>query len=759
MPFKLPEVLYGPVCTTLSIGLSSLLLFVAVFVDWFNVRMAVLAPIVSCLCYASSLSSIVAKSTRMFSGILVGGVFCVIWLLILRGVSAAVTGTKDYDQYIAVACATPWLIGFHMLLPRRIVSLSTATLIFLTMTMYCGDDEAPDAFPLRAILCGCCGGLIPIGVAYLVDRFSMNHTRDYPELTYAESLLWRYWDLLLEEAVIPGSLPELEARRSAFVNGLSSKHITPKIGESFMRAFSALSSIHSVLSNRSRQGFLPGEICSALTELSSRRISSKPRLRYSIDKLQALTTESIDSGPRSILTLKVYLITGLMQDFLMAIDSVREEAPINSKWSLKTYCKDSFKSVRLSWVSFLHAMRFTCIMVGLSELLVFWDARDETVDTYALWAFVPTLLLAEQVMFVGQAVRQGLLYTLGAIVGSALGVVSLLANSGNRTSFIAEFILVGILGFTIQVRKPNWADTGIVLIVSWIICVLGNFGLDPAENNGGSDASGGGLNILWRVALYRSAITCFSVFVMALFFILIPTNFANKSLENEAINFASSMARIASGEPTDCVTNSHSSSSGNGHNDRDKIEEPSYPIYSMHVFASSVYPAQQRFAEAELMSRRFSVIDSKLIQEVWSAFSSVLGVLNQSSKSYESFSCCIKPITVLQEAIRGVMKELEPLSTPSGLRNADTSLVKPRARQLREAINLAKRWLLTGEYTAELIESEGIVSSFLLGICLVDFLKRWIVLERQFGLHEDMEGFPTNLNDTDEVEDLESFNV
>jgi hypothetical protein len=754
MSVKLPEILYGPVSTAISIGLSSLFLFIFVVVNWFNVRMAVLAPIVSCLCYASSRNQITEKAVRHFFGILVGGIFCVIWLLILRGVSYAIDGSKDYNQYIAVACAAPWLLFFHMLLPRRLVSLSTTTLIFLTMTMYCGDDEAPDAFPLRAILSGCCGAMIPIGVAYLLDKFLMNHTRINPELTLVESKFWAYWDAILDEAFLPGSLADLDKRKINCLNALSQDHVSTLVGEKLLKCFSALSSLHSVVSNRSRSGILPGEICTALTELSSRRISSEPRLVNNIDKLETTMKEAIDSGPRSIQTIKVFLLVGLMRDFLSTLEDARGTSTDRPQFSIKQYVKVSFKGIKFDGQAILNALRFTVVMVGLGELLVYWDARDETVDTYALWAFVPALLVAEQIEYVGQAVREGFLYTLGAIAGSALGIVSLLANAGARPSFIAEYILVGMLGFSVQTVKRNWGDTGLIVIIAWIICVLGNFGLDPGEYD---DSSSAGLNILWRVALYRAAITCFSVFVMSIFFIIIPINFARKTLENESINFASAMARIATdrlafGGPDrgDCDTSVDGG--------EDSLSES--PLFAMHAFATTWYPARKKYARAEFLRPKYPPLDHKLLLGTWSSFCSLLGILNRQS-SFE-FSCCIKPISVVEEAIRGVVRELEPLGTPAGLRDADVSLVKPRARQLREAISLGKRWLLTGEYTVEMLESEGIVSSFLLGICMVDFLKKWVILERHFGLYEETEGFPTNLceheEDGDEL-DLASYNV
>jgi hypothetical protein len=747
MAFKLQERLYGPVCAAVSIGICSLLLFVTVIVQWFNVRMAVLAPIVASLCYASSLFEIVERSVRNFWGIIIGGGVCVVWLVILRGVSNLITGSRDYNPYIAVAVALPWLIGFFVLLPRRVTSISTTTLMFLTMTMYCGDSEAPDAFPLRAILSGSCGALIPIAVAFIIDKSLMSYTRRKPHLTYMETKLWFYWDLILDEAIVPGIATDLYEQRSACLLAASSLQVPRNMGQRVLDCISALSCLHSIVSCKRSSCFVSGESSKALMELRSRKLGSKSQLGDSLEVLDSLSRESIDSGPRTVSNLRVFLMLEPMRLFLQSLQELRRLSSEPTKLKMVDSFRDLLRLPKISWVLLAEALRFSAIMVGLGELLVYWDAQDDTVDTYALWAFAPALLLAERVTCVGQAIRDGFAYTLGVLTGSVLGILALLVNAGARPSFIAEYILVGLLGLSIQVLRPSWGDTGLVIIVAWIICVLGNLGFDPSDSASSDTDTTGGLNILWRVALYRSAITSFSVFVMALSFVVFPTSFASKSLDTESIAFASSIAdtvceRLSPlGTDADCET------------------EAALPgkrdckLWMLHMFATEEYRSRQRYAKAECVRQRYGSLNADLMRDLWANF---LGLLALIQNERLVIANPLKPLAVLQEAIRGVVKELEPLSSFNGLTNAEVSLITPRARQLREAVSLVKRWLLTGDYTAEMLEQEGIIRTFVVGICMCDFLKKWVLVERHFGLHEEFE-FPRALRDNsnDSLDDFD----
>jgi hypothetical protein len=617
------------------------------------------------------------------------------------------------------------------------------------MTMYCGDNEAPDAFPLRAILAGVIGAVVPLGVAVAVDKLLMKHTRESPELTFVESRLWGYWDLILEEAVLSGSTSDLDTQRSICMKALDAPEVPSKVGKQLLDCLSTLCSLQSLVCGKDRSGFVPGEICSSLMELRSRRISVKTNFSSSLDKLKSQTRDAMDTGPRSVSALRVYLMVPLIESFLQSVSEARKISSEKPEFSLKIYIVNSFKFLRFSWTKLAEAIRFSLVMVALGELLVYWDATDETVDTYALWAFVPTLLLAERVECVGQAIREGLIYTLSGLVGSGLGILCLLLNGGGHSSFIAELALIGVLGLAIQASKPRWGDAGLVVIVSWMICVLGNFGLDPSDDASNNNDTVGGLNILWRVALYRSAITCFSVLFMAICFVIIPTNFAVKNLDSLSLKFASKMAYYICDRMAVCNGNEETETAYKEDGATSRSNDSS-ELWSMHAFATAVYPAKRRFAKAECLAPKFSLLDTKVVEEIWGNFLSLPKVLHPLVISTTS-----KPVLGLQEAIRGVARELESLSSEDGLRDAERSLIKPRARQLREAFSAAKRWLLTGEHTTDQLESEGIVSTYILGICLSDFLKKWVIVERHFGLHEEFE-IPTALRDnTDDELDVD----
>lgn len=743
--FDLPEGLYGPVCTVVSIAICSLLVFVIAVVQWFNVRMAILAPIVASLCYGSSISAIQQRCSRNLFGTLIGGGMCLLWLVILRACAQAISGTRDYDQYIAVACTLPWLLMFFTVFPREVVSLSTTCLLFLTLTMYCGDYESPDAFPLRAMLAGACGAIVSFAVALIFDRIGMKRVRENPEGNLAESALWEYWDLLLQDSVVGFSSKEAESRKVDCMEALSLPHIPKSIGEKLVAGFGNLCALHSLISIRSRNdGFFPGQVCACLNELQSRRMKGSKTPAAALDKLAALANEAVDKGSRSTSTIRLVAMIPAMRAFIGNIDSGREISQRETESTFWNDLKESIKVQKVSWLQIYDGLRFAAVMVSLSMLLVFWDARDDTVDTYALWAFVPALLLAERVIYVGQAIVDGLRYTLSAFLGSGLGVLALLMNDGRRVSYLAEFSITVIIGLAIQARKPKWGDTGIVLIVAWMICVLGNYGLDPLES-GGSASDSGGLNTLWRCALYRSAITCFSVFFMGFMFVILPTRFASSELEFDTFTFVSSIARDVS-KLLSGSDQSHSDDATVANKCNDKIEEVTF--LQKHLFVTQSITDRLRYSRAECTRHRHTLVDKTELGHLWASFCGFERV-SDSGNTQETLH--MKWTSSLVEAMRALARELEALSTPHELMDADVSLIKPRARQLRIALDGAIQALASVDLTADSLLSDGIISLVSTAICLRDFLRRWVKVEEHIGLHEEFDG-PTDLRDNSEDE-------
>ena len=736
---KLRPSLYGPVCSVASIAIACVLMFVTSIVDWFNVRMAVLAPIIATLCYGPSMQVIMERSTRNLCGILIGGVSCILWLLIIRACSYAIDGTRNYNQFIAVACSLPWLVSFHALLPRKVVSVSTTCLMFLTLTAYCGDSAAPDAFPLRAVLAGSVGALVSMGVGSLFHFIFIKSGENVPVLSQPEKDLWSLWDFVIHDAVLGQTSRDTDAVKQACMHRILSVEAPDEIGKALMGGFSKLCAMKSLTSFRgSSQECLPGEICTGLAELHSRRLCGKKLLTPCLDRLDALVADTVDSGSKSVAPIRILSMLSLMRGFLKDIEQMRTFSQAKPAWTLWSYLKASFKFKRPTWRSLAEALRFAVVMVALGELLVYWDARDETVDTYALWAFVPTLLLAERVVYVGQGIVDGALYIIASLLGSGFGVLALLMNGGGRTSYIAEFTVIVVVGLAIQSWKPKWGDAGLVFIVAWMICVLGNYGLDPSEATT-DDANG--LNSLWRCALYRSAITCFSVFFMALMFIVIPLKFAAKSLEDESLQFLAGLASstVESLAQDTCTMTSQ------GESDERVMN---------HVFVTQSFSDRLTFARAECTRHRHCLVSKNELVQLWASFCGLCAVAEQGigdpNTSIKSQSCLI-------EAIRGVMRELEPLSTAAGIKQADVSLIKPRARQLREALNFARKALLTSDVTSETLACDGLLQAICVGTLLRDFLRSWVRIEDTLGLHEDFDR-PTALRDiSDDEADLDVY--
>ena len=677
------------------------MVFVGLFVNWFNVRMAVLAPLVACLCYGHSYRDVMKNSVRNFMGVGLGGFLCILWLLILRSCARSITGGDSYNQYIAMVAALPWLAVFHLFSPRSLISVPALSLIFTTLTMYCGDNDAPDASPLRAISAGCLGALASGGVGYFVHFVLFDRARTTPAFSIAETKLWAFWDALLEELIACGG--EVDRTRSECLEALGGSYIPRSIQEALTDCFSSLSAMHAVVRSTVRSSPLPGELCTSILELKSSRLRQTGSLSQSADRLCALAHSLAESGTRSVASLRVLAVTDVLKSFLGSIDRLRlVSLKSDSGISLNRYLT-SIKFPRFSWLGLCQAVRFSVVLVGLCELLIFWDANDDTVDTYALWALIPALLFADRVQYVGQAIMDGASYTLSALLGSGIGALCLLLNSGDRTSYLAEYLLVIIFGLWIQ--KKSDTDVGTIFILSWIICVLGNLGLDPTETESH------GLNILWRVALYRMAITCFSVFVMALSFVVLPTRFASKTFEHLTINVIADALGVVGSD----LKNALESVAG---------------VTTVMRFSLKEYGRGRRFAKTECVRRRHPLMAERDLIDFAAAIAALSAVQRLSLVDINSDD---KAVTLLKEGISGVIGELERFSTESGIREAQLSMVKPRARHLSESISFSKR-----RFCSNVDMPPGFSAVYLEAVVVADLVKRWLPIESHLDLHEEV---------------------
>ena len=503
---RIPQRLYGSVTCAISILVCSILLFVGDFGDWLVIHMAILAPIMAALSYGDSFNAVLLKCVQNLAGVLIGGFLTMLWLVILRSCSLMIAMTPSYNQFVGVAVSAPWLLAFHLLTPRSAVSLSSLTLIFLTLVIYCGDNDYPDASPLKAILSGSVGSIVPVGVALLVHAVTHSgHTTGSSTAPF-ESGLWRFWDALVDEIIAPGNGIQLDRLRDECMMGMThNTERSPQQGRrenQSLRCIESLTAIHALV--KGRPCSLSGAFCRHLMELKSSR-----RSEGAVDSLVLMSSElSSSNDPTRTASVRMTTLARLVSKLFGRIRRLESTIAVqNSQSWFNLVSFGAFRKPTCSWPSksaLIDAFRFTAVLIGLAELLVYWDARDSTVDTYALWAMVPALLLAERVEYLGQAVREGAWFTLAAFLGSGLGIVSLLLNDTRRSSYVAEFVIALIFGFTLQVKVPT-TRAGIIFVVSWMICVLGNLGLDSPT----SSPSTGSLNLLWRIALYRTASLAF----------------------------------------------------------------------------------------------------------------------------------------------------------------------------------------------------------------------------------------------------------
>jgi hypothetical protein len=88
---------------------------------------------------------------------------------------------------------------------------------------------------------------------------------------------------------------------------------------------------------------------------------------------------------------------------------------------------------------------------------------------------------------------------------------------------------------------------------------------------------------------------------------------------------------------------------------------------------------------------------------------------------------------LLKEGISGVIGELERFSTESGIREAQLSMVKPRARHLSEWISFSKR-----RFCSNVDMPPGFSAAYLEAVVVADLVKRWLPIESHLDLHEEV---------------------
>ena len=454
-----------------------------------------------------------------------------IWLLILRGFSLLIEDTMDYNQYMGVASSFPWLVAFFLFTHRSHVSLPLSLLLFMSLVVYCGDNTRPDASPLRAILAGSLGVFISISVALAFRSLETSSLGKGPLLTD----LWDYFDSLIDESHLAGTSDFLERKREKCFQSISVLSGCSAVTLMIMECFESLQGLEvMVRSHVSKENLIP-------FELKSRYISE---------------AADLERSARSIMTSKEGNYKEMIYRFFLAVEKLRLYEPETLRFSQKVkwyvspvnFFKGSWK---ISRVELLESVRFSLVLVGLCELLIFWDANDTSVDTYAIWGFLPALMLLDrEVTCMGQGILDGARYFFFAFLGSLLGLITLLMNSGAQYACISQVILVVGSGMYLQKSRfrNKVGDCGLVLIIAWMQCVLGNFGKDPFI-----DANDNGMNSLWRVALYRMAIVSFSTFVVALSFVCAPSSFAYDRLNRDIAEFTSGCASLLTrDDKSDC---------------------------------------------------------------------------------------------------------------------------------------------------------------------------------------------------------------
>lgn len=665
------ERIFGPVVCGISVLAASIMVFTVVIADWFVVHMAILAPILSCLCYSDSFRELFAKTVRNTIGVCLGGFLSKLWIFIIRMVAYASTNSYNYNQYLAVAVSLPWVFAFHLLLPRRLVSATTTILVFLTLVMYSGYQDAPDAYPLRAVLSGCVGGMISLLVGYCVSRFFMKATVWPRKTECVHFSLSAYWDALIDDAISPGSACEVgKLKQDCLAAICVMNEEDQSVTLAAVRCFEILSALDWLLQSKGFVdcGRINAEGCARLIEMKSRNLFSH-KTEVGISAAQSLVKASEGN-------IRLQAISPIMLEF--AKRAIRFVSECDKSASLRRDTDLVLSSIfPVKWTpqvdknALLKATRFSLAIIGLSQLLVFWDATDTSVDTYALWAFVPALLVTERIEYIGEAIVMGAWYLLSAFLGSGLGVISLLLSQAGRQSFLGEFIIILLIGLTVQSRRNQYGDSGLVFIFSWIICVLGNLGLDPSSDfvpPSGPNA----LNILWRIALYRSAITCFAVFAMALSFVIIPAPTAKSTMHAQAHAVVDRACRAAAAAVKSTAS------------DREVDANIQYEDFLTSVLRE--YVTLQRWANAECLKNRNPAPDPSKISDLIIAVSAVMGGIGASDNSLSPGD--YEPVVNLNDA---------NLRLGQALGSRDGYQLRERTKEVRESYLKAKKWMLESQ--------------------------------------------------------------
>ena len=524
------NVFFSVSTSILSVLLCTVILVVRDAETWFNVHMAVLAPIIACLCYGDSLIKIFRMAIVNITGVICGGLLGFLWIVILRIVSDSISGSLSYNAYYATLLSIPWLILFKSSAPTKIVSQTCLTLVFLSITMYSGDFDSPDAFPLRAILAGVIGCLIPciIGSLLAVILNKIDHKDrliGFDPAPY-ETSLSSYFDAIIDELIRPSPTRSLidskkdQCLRSIYLETSSVKIITLPVREAMFACFSDI----LVLDEISRVGppQLSHELLSELISLKSSHRTPLLAPSESVKIAFPHITSYFSHFAEYIVireTMKVANFTSFFCAFVAEYE-LNDSPLLLPIWT-------AIRDPKSRTHALVDLVRFSCVFAALGLLLVLWDARDQTVDTYALWSFLPAFILYTRIDSVGSALVDGGTHLAATIVGGGLGLFCLLLNdSTNPMSSLTEFTITLLLGFVAEHHiSPRYGQLGVVFTVTWIECVLGNLGHDPSE-------SSDNLNSIWRVALYRMIIPCFAVFVVALSFLILPPGRQSSKLKS-----------------------------------------------------------------------------------------------------------------------------------------------------------------------------------------------------------------------------------
>ena len=709
---------YGIITGTFAILISAVIVLVPSAAGWFDVHMAVLAPIVSCLCYGNSLEKVVGKSCRNAFSVIFGGLLSLVWVIILRVGSRGVSDTQDYNQYYAVALSFPWLLVFYLFSPKLVIEVHTLTLIFMTITMYSGDAGPPDASPLLAILSGLIGCFVSIVVSMLTC--SIGRSKKLAQLASFSSApfdfaILTYFDRLVD-AYITGSSESLDSVRADCLVQIAKVDTIGIYGNVVVhmnKSFELLCAIHSLL--RMHSAPIPGEICAQLVSLKSATNNLPSFLSSATDEsLEQLSFQLVYSTP------SLMLLPQLIKQFVLALNRYESSLHIlmvQTEFTPKNLLNClSRNRDRWSWIDgrrWADAFRFALVIVALSAILVLWDARDETVDTYALWSLLPALLLAGIITSIGQAIVDGARYLLSVFLGSGVGALCLLMNGSGRLGYIVEFALAIVVGLYGQEKIPN--DCGIVFVVSWIVCVMGNMSLDPDETNTVDPEDASGLNLLWRIALYRMAITCFSVFIMALSFIIIPKPWASTLVDAKAkqcLQFGCSRIGELREEGVRKEKNIDKET-------EKKVQK------NMSEWTVSEFPELSLFSSAE--RRRDVLLTESLFKNyvlslaALAGFATAFGGLHVAAGDDLTAdpSNLDSEIVALRASMELVMTEMARTQTTSHL---------SVARDLTSSLGRAKKYVALGR--SSLLELRVVAA----GTALAQFAKSWVKLEIALGI-------------------------